>query len=141
MASSQNRNDISNDRTMECMVCGKLFPRGPVDLARHTTAVTLKHLYQEKKTAMYNVGCTKCGLFFTSKEHCKMHRKDSTCRTARAKPASTESTLESTREEKKRLNQETEDDEDDEKDDAEEKRVGDVEDDTTKTLECKHCYF
>lgn len=28
--------DDSN-RTLECMVCGKLFPRGPVDLQRHAT--------------------------------------------------------------------------------------------------------
>lgn len=28
-------------RTMECMICGKLFPRGPIDLARHQTGTPL----------------------------------------------------------------------------------------------------
>ncbi len=27
----------SDSKTMECMVCGKLFPRGPIDLQRHAT--------------------------------------------------------------------------------------------------------
>lgn len=25
----------TEDKTMECFICGKLFPRGPIDLARH----------------------------------------------------------------------------------------------------------
>jgi hypothetical protein len=29
------------DRTLECMICGKLFPRGPVDLARHAQGLVL----------------------------------------------------------------------------------------------------
>ena len=27
----------AEERSVECMVCGKLFPRGPIDLARHAT--------------------------------------------------------------------------------------------------------
>ncbi len=66
---------------MECMICGKLFPRGPVDLARHSTAVTLKHLFQEKKSSFYNCGpCIKCGLHFTTDEHFKMHKNESSCK-------------------------------------------------------------
>lgn len=30
------RNDV---KTMECMICGKLFPRGPIDLHRHATGI------------------------------------------------------------------------------------------------------
>lgn len=28
-------------KTMECMICGKLFPRGPIDLQRHATGISL----------------------------------------------------------------------------------------------------
>jgi hypothetical protein len=33
----QKRNEQHFGKTMECMVCGKLFPRGPIDLQRHAT--------------------------------------------------------------------------------------------------------
>jgi transcription elongation factor Elf1 len=33
----QKRNEQHYGKTMECMVCGKLFPRGPIDLQRHAT--------------------------------------------------------------------------------------------------------
>jgi DNA-directed RNA polymerase subunit RPC12/RpoP len=66
-------------RTMECMVCGKLFPRGPIDLHRHATAVTLKHLIAKKKMNGFPYGCDRCGLHFTSMEHLKMHENHSTC--------------------------------------------------------------
>lgn len=64
---------------MECMVCGKLFPRGPLDMARHTSAITLKHLFQDKKTSTFCFGCSKCGLHFTMEEHLKMHKSETSC--------------------------------------------------------------
>eukprot|EP00981_Chlorochromonas_danica_P011777 scaffold4256_cov174-Ochromonas_danica.AAC.6 len=66
-------------RTMECMICGKLFPRGPIDLQRHATAITLKHLVSNKAASGYPFGCNKCGLHFTTSEHLQMHRTMSTC--------------------------------------------------------------
>lgn len=67
------------DKTSECMVCGKLFPRGPIDLARHQTAVTLRHLVHPRHTATFHYGCKKCGLHFTTAEHLSMHVEQSTC--------------------------------------------------------------
>lgn len=71
--------DNKNDRTLECMICGKLFPRGPIDLARHATAVTLKHGVSRKSTSSYRHGCVRCGLYFSSMEHLSMHSEQSTC--------------------------------------------------------------
>ena len=67
------------DRTVECKICGKLFPRGQLDLDRHMAAVTLKHCFSDKKTSNYHVGCKKCGTYFTSKEHYDMHGEKSSC--------------------------------------------------------------
>ena len=71
------------DRTLrpplECMVCGKLFPRGALDLARHQQALTLLHTVSDKKTAACKFGCTECGHYFTSKEHLKLHSEHSSC--------------------------------------------------------------
>eukprot|EP01031_Cornospumella_fuschlensis_P026112 gene26112-31530_t len=66
-------------KTLECMVCGKLFPRGPVDLARHATAVTLRHLVSSRSSAAYPYPCNSCSLHFTCAEHLEMHQKQSTC--------------------------------------------------------------
>ena len=45
---------ISSDKTVECLVCGKLFPRGELDLARHSVAVTLQHKTSKTKKAVRN---------------------------------------------------------------------------------------
>lgn len=37
---------MENSRTVECMICGKLFPRGPIDLHRHATGTRLYILYK-----------------------------------------------------------------------------------------------
>jgi hypothetical protein len=68
-----------SNRTLECMVCGKIFPRGPVDLQRHATAVTLKHLVASKRSSAFPNGCSKCGLWFTTEEHLNSHELHSTC--------------------------------------------------------------
>jgi hypothetical protein len=68
------------DRTVECMVCGKLFHRGPIDLARHGAAITLKHVFANEKSDNFSFECEKkCGFFFTNEDHAIMHAKYSTC--------------------------------------------------------------
>eukprot|EP01039_Chlorochromonas_danica_P008742 gene8740-9635_t len=65
---------------MECMICGKPFPCGPIDLQRHTTTeITLKHLVSNKSASGYPFGYNKCGLHLTTSEHLQMHRTMSTC--------------------------------------------------------------
>jgi len=68
-----------HDRTLECMVCGKLFPRGPIDLARHATAITLKHLTHTRQTQAFPHGCRKCTLHFATLEHLELHVEQSSC--------------------------------------------------------------
>ena len=63
----------------ECLICGKLFPRGPIDLARHGAAVTLKHVFSEKKSASFPFGCKKCTTYFSMKDHLEMHTLRSKC--------------------------------------------------------------
>lgn len=67
------------DKTAECLVCGKLFPRGALDLARHQTAVTLLHVVSEKKSASFPHSCKKCGVYFTRDEHLDLHKEFSSC--------------------------------------------------------------
>ncbi len=67
------------DRTLECMVCGKEFPRGPNDLARHSAASTLQHLVSPSLTDLFPHECTKCGLCFTLDDHLNMHKEYSSC--------------------------------------------------------------
>lgn len=71
-----------DDRITECLICGKLFPRGPIDLARHGAAVTLKHIFSEKKSNSFPLGCKKCNTYFSSKEHLEMHSLKSRCNSA-----------------------------------------------------------
>ena len=66
-------------KVSECLICGKLFPRGPMDLARHGAAVTLKHFISDKKTTSFPFGCKKCIVYFASKEHLDMHYLKSRC--------------------------------------------------------------
>lgn len=68
------------DRTLECMVCGKEFPRGPNDLARHSSAATLLHLVSSNLSASFPFSCIKCGLCFTTDDHLDMHKKYSSCK-------------------------------------------------------------
>ena len=88
MSDSKN----SSSKTLECMVCGKTFSRGPVDLARHQTAVTLKHLVSTTTSAQFSFGCRKCNIYFTSKEHLSLHRAQSSCGQPLSKPVVVTST-------------------------------------------------
>lgn len=69
----------SRDKTMECPVCGKHFPRGLLDLTRHVNAITLQHLFSRKESDQFTYGCVKCGLYFTKKEHFDMHNSQTSC--------------------------------------------------------------
>ena len=69
----------SSPRVLECIVCGKVFTRGPVDLARHQNSKTLKHLFSTKSSDEFPFGCRKCDNFFGSKEHLTSHRAFSSC--------------------------------------------------------------
>jgi predicted Zn-ribbon and HTH transcriptional regulator len=80
---------------LECMVCGKLFPRGKetllfelififdhlgaLDLARHQSALTLLHRVGEKKTSALPYGCKFCGYHFSTIEHLELHSNQSSC--------------------------------------------------------------
>lgn len=69
---------MSGERTVFCLVCGKKFPRGVLDLARHTTAITLQHLISHKPKSGYDFHCAKCDIYFTAKAHLELHQ-DSVC--------------------------------------------------------------
>lgn len=83
---------MSDSKTLECMVCGKTFSRGPVDLARHQTAITLKHLVSTTSSAQFSFGCRKCNIYFTSKDHLSLHRSQSSCGRPSSKPVVVTST-------------------------------------------------
>jgi len=69
----------SSVKTVECLICGKIFARGIVDLQRHQAAVTLKHIFHHKKTAAFLHGCEKCHVWFGTEEHLASHKVDSSC--------------------------------------------------------------
>ena len=71
-----------DEKVTECLICGKLFPRGPIDLARHGAAVTLKHIFSDKKSNLFPFGCKKCNTYFSTKEHLDMHPIKSRCNPA-----------------------------------------------------------
>lgn len=76
---SGSKTDRSSRPPLECMVCGKLFPRGALDLARHQTAPTLGHSVSTKKSSTCKHGCSVCGHYFSTKEHLIMHSEQSSC--------------------------------------------------------------
>lgn len=76
---NRNRSRSGSTVVIECAVCGKLFPRGLVDLNRHVNATTLQHLFSEIKSSSFPFGCEKCGLFFTKEEHLTCHNQFSSC--------------------------------------------------------------
>lgn len=63
----------SEGKPVVCLVCGKKFPRGVLDLARHITAVTLQHLASSRAKSDYDFHCAECNLYFKVKEHLDMH--------------------------------------------------------------------
>lgn len=66
--------DGEKDRSLTCLVCGKSFPRGGVDLERHSSAKTLNHWVTTKKMSpRFLLQCT-CGIWFCCEEHIQLHR-------------------------------------------------------------------
>ncbi len=76
---STNKSTEREDKTVECLVCGKLFPRGLVDLQRHQAAVTLRHHFSTKRTAAFTFHCEKCNIFFGTEGHLELHKLESSC--------------------------------------------------------------
>ena len=72
------------DRTVDCPVCGKVFPRGALDLARHQNALTLQHLTSTKKSNTFPFGCKRCNLFFAEEDHLNIHNESSRCKRGKA---------------------------------------------------------
>lgn len=68
-----------DDAISECLVCGKIFPRGALDLARHQNAITLKHITSLKPTSTHQKQCENCQLYFSSDEHLSMHHTSIMC--------------------------------------------------------------
>lgn len=66
-------------KVLECMVCGKKFSRGIVDLTRHQQAITLKHLFSTSRTSTCTLPCDDCGLFFSTQDHLNLHQVQSSC--------------------------------------------------------------
>ena len=69
----------STEEALECLVCGKLFHRGQLDLARHAASKTLQHLYAKTKSAEFSFKCNKCKTYFTTSAHLTMHSTHSSC--------------------------------------------------------------
>jgi hypothetical protein len=70
----------SEKQPSECMVCGKLFPRGVLDLQRHQNAITLQHTVCTKSSAGHSKKCERCNLYFSSDEHIQMHNDQTSCK-------------------------------------------------------------
>lgn len=73
------RSKIDLNKSEECMVCGKMFHRGIIDLARHQTAITLQHLSSSEQSATCQLQCERCGIYFSNEEHIEMHQSQSSC--------------------------------------------------------------
>lgn len=64
---------------VECMVCGKIFPRGEKDLLRHRNAPTLLHIFERSRTDECTYGCSICDIHFTTPAHLARHEEESSC--------------------------------------------------------------
>lgn len=73
-------------KTVECMVCGKLFTRGANDLDRHVKASTLRHFTSLELTEICTIPCQRCGLYLTSEEHRYLHEHATSCNPDRINP-------------------------------------------------------
>ena len=69
----------SSRMPIECMVCGKVFPRGEKALLRHKTAPTLLHAFAHSKTSDCTFGCSTCNVHFTTATHLARHEEESSC--------------------------------------------------------------
>eukprot|EP01041_Mallomonas_annulata_P005120 gene5120-10242_t len=75
----KSKKSLDNLKILECMVCGKKFSRGAVDLSRHQTAITLKHYFSSSRSSTCTLPCIDCGLFFSTVDHLNLHRLQTSC--------------------------------------------------------------
>lgn len=68
-----------NARLLECLICGKTFPKGIADLKQHAAASTLLHYVSDSETYRFQHNCEKCGSYFSCIEHLEMHNTHCTC--------------------------------------------------------------
>ena len=68
----------------ECLVCGKIF-KGQMELSRHQTAPTLRHLTSKLTNSIFSLSnrCRRCGVIFTSADHLTKHKTQSSCDSTR----------------------------------------------------------
>ena len=64
-------------------MCGKVFTKGALDLARHQAGTTVQHIVSTKRTSTCIHECSKCHSFFTQEEHLQMHKEFSSCKSSR----------------------------------------------------------
>lgn len=83
---------MNGDKCVMCFVCGKKFPRGPLDLARHSTAITLMHLASTKAKPNYDFKCSKCHIYFKQQAHLDLHLQNVCLLTRMAKLVTSPST-------------------------------------------------
>ena len=75
----QEDEDLEDKKAVECMVCGKLFPR-PLDLVKHCQAASVQHIVEGKQSKRFSISCKACPhLFFSSEENLGLHAKLSSC--------------------------------------------------------------
>lgn len=58
----------------ECLICGEQFPKGSLDLLKHSTDITLRHQISKKQTSTFRYNCSyNCGIYFLKKRHLNLH--------------------------------------------------------------------
>jgi hypothetical protein len=58
----------------QCLICGEQFPKGSLDLLKHSTDITLRHQISKKQTSTFRYNCLyNCGLYFLKKKHLNLH--------------------------------------------------------------------
>jgi hypothetical protein len=58
----------------ECLICGEQFPKGSLDLLKHSSDIILRHQISKKQTSTFRYNCSyNCGLFFQKKRHLNLH--------------------------------------------------------------------
>lgn len=73
----------------ECLICGEQFPKGSLELLKHSTDITLRHQISKKQTSIFRYNCSyNCGLYFLKKGHLNLHYQNVCGSKAKAKKIS-----------------------------------------------------
>ena len=70
----KKKRKIDQAKVCKCLVCGKKFLRGILDLNRHRNAVTLQHFWTETVSSSFPYPCDKCKLYFATVDNLHMHQ-------------------------------------------------------------------